>query len=366
MSVNVSKLKSNPRGLNEIFFSGSQSVTKGDEVEWVINDVFAFQATEDCKVSTNASPFVEISAGDIFIIYKRTGSDISSNSSKGLYVFDRDTILRLAYPQETTQDIVIENDNYNNNLNTIIVEADKTPVAKIDLSNSQPYIGEIITVSAASSYAISPSAIASYKWTKNGVNISNASYFTYSNADVRQDDITLVITDTDGRKGNTSAVVNWQRIPSEPPSGGGGGGGVPPPLPNIDFSDTNKGSGRNVTTDSVWMGVGEVISGKSGVGTLRITANTNARPYAKNITVALGLFINGSMVKDGGWVVMTDKNVGKSISTAYEANGFALFSGDVIELKIMRERTSSPRSWDYGLYAGNSGSIGVSLTNRTS
>lgn len=363
MGVNVAKLKSNPRGLNEIFFSGSQSVTKGDEVIWVLDDTFAFQATEDCKVSTNASPFVEISAGDIFIIYKRTDEDIKDNNSKGIYVFDRDTIVRLAYPQETTQDIVIENDNYNNNLNTIIVEADKTPVAKIDVSNAQPYINETITVSGASSYAISPANIASYKWTKNGVHVSSSLAFSYKNTSVRQDDITLVITDSDGKKANTSSVVNWQKIPSEPPSGGGGVD-VPPPLNNIVVSKT-----FNTTfglTDGSAIEIGRFILGKNGTGNVRLTASVPLWTMTNkdgNHTVYLSVSINGVNKADTS-LSIPPSNQGFIISLNKDIGALSLREGDVISLHL-RDANGDPRV-GYTITDNNGNQqLQVSITNRT-
>ncbi|RLC84144.1 MAG: hypothetical protein DRI37_09390, partial [Chloroflexi bacterium] len=127
--------------IGSIFFSGSQTVTKGNAVTWILDDTWAFKATEKCKVSTNASPFVEIGAGQTFLIYKRTQDDIDAGNSKGIYILDRDTVIALAYPQEVTQDLIIENENYNDINNTIIIEADKTPVAIISFSNTSPVVG---------------------------------------------------------------------------------------------------------------------------------------------------------------------------------------------------------------------------------
>jgi len=280
MSTNYSKLKSNVRAIGSIFFSGSQTVTKGDEVIWILDDTWAFQATEDCKVSTNASPFVELKAGSTFIIYKRTQADIDEGNTKGIYIFDRDTVVGLAYPQDVTQDIVIQNDMYNNNYSSVTIEADKTPTAKINASNSKPYVGTSITISGSASYAVAPAHIASYRWTKNGAVVSNSSQFSYKTTRVGQDDITLVITDSDGRKNNTSMGIVVAQIPEKPPVTPPDV--TPPVIPPKPASWTQTYSQQAsylLRVANQWHEIGRLTVGKSGSGTIKVKASTPLRVY---------------------------------------------------------------------------------------
>ena len=202
-------LKANPRGINELFFSGSQTIEKGEEIEWILDETFAFKVTEKCLVSTNASPFVQVYPGDTFIIYKRTQKDRKEGNTKGIYVFDRDTVLGLAYPQEIVQDIIIENDIYNTVQNTVIVESDKTPTAKIEIGSQAPQAGQRVTISFASSYAISPAKITRYQLSMNGKIVHNSTASSYSFTPPRSGlyDLTLVVTDNQGKKGDTSSTM---------------------------------------------------------------------------------------------------------------------------------------------------------------
>ena len=254
MAVNSTALKANVRAVADLFFSGSQTVTKGDEVIWILDETYAFKVTEKCAVSTNASPFVNLQAGDVFIIYKRTEADITAKNAKGIYIFDRDTVVGLAYPQEVTQDIVIENDIYANNYNSVVVEADKTPTAKITVSNIQPTIGDSIKVDGSSSYGVSPATITKWEWRKNGTIVSSAQYFTYVTNRTGQDDITLVVTDNGGRKGNASIGVMIKAKPVVvpppviPPSGGGGGGGSSPSSVRLTATQRKMAVPKNTNT----------------------------------------------------------------------------------------------------------------------
>ena len=36
--------------IGDFFFSGSQSVTKGEEVSWILDETFAFKTSEKCRV----------------------------------------------------------------------------------------------------------------------------------------------------------------------------------------------------------------------------------------------------------------------------------------------------------------------------
>ena len=114
------QLLRNPTNIGDIFFSGSQTVKKGQEVVWILTETWAFKTTEPIGVSMNNTPFVQLTTGQTFII--KQGAK---------YVFDADSVVALAYPQEVTQNIIVENDIYNNNMSTIIVESDKTPSQKL-------------------------------------------------------------------------------------------------------------------------------------------------------------------------------------------------------------------------------------------
>ncbi len=206
----------NPTNIGDIFFSGSQTVTKGNAVTWILDETWAFKATEKCKVSTNASPFVELNSGQTFLIYKRTQGDIDEGNSKGIYIFDRDTVVALAYPQEVTQDLIIENENYNNINNNIVIEADKTPTAKISFSNTSPIVGETITITGKESYAVAPAIIELWEWRINGAVVSTAQEFTHAFPDYGEWDVALKITDNDHQHPATNATEKRINVREKP------------------------------------------------------------------------------------------------------------------------------------------------------
>jgi len=209
----ATELLRNPTNIGDIFFSGSQSVAKGDAVTWIFDDVWAFKATEKCAVSTNATPFVNLSIGQTFIVYKRTQQDIDEGNSKGIYIFDRDTIVALAYPQEVTQDIVIENDIYNNNLSTIIVESDKSPVVNIITSHTSATVGDTITLATTSYSPDDPPSDLFYQWIINGVQVSTAETYQIVAQAQGSFDVVLLVTDAAGRKGNSQIVIAINALP---------------------------------------------------------------------------------------------------------------------------------------------------------
>lgn len=198
MATNYSTLLRNPTNIGDIFFSGSQSVNKGQPVIWVLDETWAFKTTEECAVSMNATPFVTMNAGQTFII--ETGAK---------YIFDRDTVVALAYPQDVTQDIIIPNNIYNNNLDTIIIEADQSPIAKIVQSESVVTVGQGVVLDATTSYSnATPDATPlTYQWYIDGVDEGTAENFTYTTTNVGINDILLIVTDTEGRKADTTSTI---------------------------------------------------------------------------------------------------------------------------------------------------------------
>ena len=194
------QLLRNPTNIGDIFFSGSQPVQKGQEVVWILDETWAFKATEPVAVSMNNTPFVNLNTGQTFII--KQGAK---------YVFDADTIVALAYPQDVTQDIIIENDIYNNNMSTIIVESDKTPIARIVASHTSCIQGTVVTFNGSNSYSPdTPPESLTYQWYIQGQAVSTASSFTYTANTVGAIDVLLVVTDESGRKGDDSYTLAVQ------------------------------------------------------------------------------------------------------------------------------------------------------------
>ena len=106
-------MKNAKQSMGDFYFSGSQSVVKGQAVIWQSTDLFAFRVTEDCMMSTNATPFVKCKQGETFIIRHRTPEDEKLKNQVGIYIFDRDTTISLAYGQSEVEPIIINNENYN-------------------------------------------------------------------------------------------------------------------------------------------------------------------------------------------------------------------------------------------------------------
>lgn len=193
-----------PQNISEFFFSGSQPVYKGEKIAWVSNDSYAFKVTADCKISVNKTPFVFVSSGQVFIIDKGKP-----------YVFDRDTVLGIAYPQEATQDLLIQNDIYNNNKSVITVEADQTPFADAG-SNKVVTDGDIVTL-YGSATPVAPATITSVKWIKNGSTVSTTNQYQFTANTVGTQDYIFQITDSNGRQAQDSMqVVTEAYIPPAP------------------------------------------------------------------------------------------------------------------------------------------------------
>ena len=267
------QLLRNPAQINQIFFSGSQTVTRGDYVKWILDETWAFQVNENVGVSCNHTPFVQLRKGQVFIIAK--GAE---------YVFDKDTVVSLAYPQEETQDIIIENDIYSNNYNTITLEADKQPQAQISLSTTRPEKGD--TVKATSNSYVTDSTAGTtltLEWYVNGskqsgtgksINITAGDYGTETT-------IMLIVKDSNGRKASETKSFRVKEY-------------VAPPPP---FTDSTTRSINNVFTGGT---LGEPLSYTatrtvSGAGTLSVVVPAMANSGAGS-TITLYLYKKGVLL----------------------------------------------------------------------
>ena len=202
------QLLRNATSIGDIFFSGSQTVKKGVEAIWILTDTWAFKATEKCRVSTNASPFITLSAGQTIIIHKRTQADIDAGNHKGIYIFDRDTVVALAYPQEVTQDIIIENDIYNDNVQHINIVNDVSPTAIIMATPTTPEIGESCKIQAGSSYnGKGVTGTLKYVWYLNGVFRGGSEWLSFIPTKLGTHEAVLMVTDVNGRKDSTTRII---------------------------------------------------------------------------------------------------------------------------------------------------------------
>lgn len=199
------QLLRNPTSIGDIFFSGSQSVVRGQAVIWVLTETWAFKATEAVGVSCNETPFVQMDAGQTFII-----------DQGAKYVFDNDTVVALAYPQEVTQDIIIENDIYNDNKNIITIEADQVPYASAG-SNQTVTVNNSITFNGVAS-AVDPATVASTEWFKNGALVATSLKYTHTPTSVGNYDLSFVVTDSNGRKAVDTAVMYVEAYEAPPPT----------------------------------------------------------------------------------------------------------------------------------------------------
>jgi len=348
------RLTANPRGINELFFSGSQSVEKGEEVEWILDETYAFKITEKCRVSTNASPFVEVNSNDVFIIYKRTDDDRDAKNHKGTYVFDRDTVLGLAYPQETTQDIIIENDIYNNTQNTIIVEAEKTPTAKIELKTSNPTAKSKVSISFASSYAVSPATIKKYTLSMNGKKVHDSSSKSYSFTPSRAGlyDLTLVVTDSAGKKGDASYTIHVKEASA--------------PLPTYTQSVSQEVTYNNPHQKLKYasLSMNSSVSGKISISA-SVGLLVQYDPAMKDKSYSLPtlyLMVNNSLKKVNQTpVANTNQRITYTISTSYTGS---LSRGHKIELWYQDENTGVSYRANYSI-AQSPANIQVKVTKRT-
>jgi len=335
----------NPTNIGDIFFSGSQSVQKGNEVTWILDDVWAFKTTEPCGVSMNATPFVQLGAGQTFLVYKRTQADIDAGNSKGIYIFDRDTVVALAYPQEVTQDIIIENDIYNNNLSTVIVEADKTPVANITVS-SPTIVGTQITVSGTSSYPIAPATIVSYEWKKNGVSMGTASSFNYTATVSQVDEIQLIITDSDGRKATAINTINVEPAPVFDD--------IYVEKAGIDINNMNE----DVETTIIYA----FNSPISATGDVNVTVSIPVESVLDGSTARVRIKKNGVTVSTQDTYV--GGNQAKVCMCVYTVTGTVLSTDSWTATLI--DNSGSAREYDVGIYANSTSPQGVlNITNRT-
>jgi len=344
----MAQLVRNPTNIGDIYFSGSQTVKKGQEVTWILDDTWAFKATEDCAVSTNASPFVNLKTGSTFLIYKRTQEDIDAGNQRGIYIFDRDTVVALAYPQEVTQDIIIENDNYNNNYNAITIEANQMPTAKITKSVQDPIVGQAVILSATSSIAVPPATLVSYEWRIDNVLHSTASSFSFTPTAITTYGVTLTVTDSDGRKNVVSDSVRAK---------------AKPVYPDIVYSFTSNISKAGINTEHKQFQLLENINiPTTGTGSVNITISTGFKNTSrlKKSGMLVRIFINGVPRKEFNF---TQNKLTQSSHTFIYTYTGTLRNSDDVSATI--EMTGYGGTFNYGTAGGASTQAKIKVTNRT-
>jgi len=344
----MTQLVRNPTNIGDIYFSGSQTVKKGQEVTWILDDTWAFKATEDCAVSTNASPFVNLKTGSTFLIYKRTQDDIDAGNQKGIYIFDRDTVVALAYPQDVTQDIIIENDIYNNNYNAITIEADQMPTAKITKSVQEPIVNQWVTLSATSSIAVPPATLVAYEWRIDNVVKSTAPSFGFLPTAITTYGVTLTVTDSDGRKNVVSDSLKAKPKPV---------------YDDIVYDFTSEISRKEENQEHAEFPFLEIIRvPKSGTGTIQIKISTGFKNESslRKSGMLVRVYINGVPRKEFNFT--QDKGIQSSHTFIYTYTGTLNSSDDVYATITM---TGFGGAFSYGEYGGASTQANIKITNRT-
>ena len=327
MGKGRSILMRTPTDISSIFFSGSQSVTKGAAVTWILEDTWAFKTTEKCAVSTNASPFVQLDAGQTFLIYKRTQADIDAGNYKGIYVFDRDTILALAYSQEVTQDIVIENDIYNNNMSNITIEGDLAPIVSAG-GNKAIVIGQSVDLkgSAVAKQPTPPPAnpvtIASVKWLLDGVTVSTSYDYTFKGTALGSKQLVFMATDSGGRIASDRISVNVKDVPELP---------KPYVVTNSFYLDINSDS------EGRWANVIQVEIAKNVTGVNTITAAIPIAKFRDTIGFWLRIVKNGNIELGRAHYMATDSVVHMFNITETDTNAA---TGDTYTVQINKDTNS--------------------------
>ena len=156
--------------------------------------------------------------------------------------------MALAYPQEVTQDIIVENDIYNNNLSTINIEADKTPIAVISASEVTPVINTTVHFKSTSYSPDAPPAALTQTWYINGIIVSTALEFNYSFSELGTQNIMLIVEDEHGRKSDAQLGIKVQEKPIQQP---------------IIYADTSQFSGE--VPEAVWTPIFSVTATKAAV-----------------------------------------------------------------------------------------------------
>jgi len=313
-------------------FSGSQTVTKGQPVVWILDEFDAFKLTEKCKISMDATPFVTFKGGNEFIIKKGA-----------TYIFDRDTEVALAYPQEKTQDILIENKNYNDINNNITIEADKAPVAHAG-SNQRITIGQTVKL-IASDYPIPPATITAREWKLNGVVKATTNVFTYLPSVVRRDDLIYTVTDSTGRKASDSLYVDIQ---------------AKPVIPDIVQSEVGKGGGNDIYSHTNPWIMNRMTVQKGGTGAIIAEASIPITlKYGGRVKFSVDLLINGTQV-DTEYYTNGSPHTSYTLKLKGGYNG-TIHSGGTVEIRV---RVIKGAIEKIGAYAGTL-QTKLKVTNRT-
>lgn len=320
--------------IGEFFFSGSQAVFKGEEVAWILDETFAFKTTEECAVSANYTPFVNLSAGQTFIIKKSMP-----------YIFDRDTVVGLAYPQENIQDIIIENDIYNNNMSTINIEANSAPTVSAGV-NQIITIGDEVTI-YSTAVPVSPATISSYSWLINGSQVGTTANYTFTPSATGDIELTLIVTDSDGRKAYDSVIVTVEALPV---------------LDDITMSTTFKYDFGLINTS--WRRIGALVADEAGTGTVTVTGSvpiwTLGTDEKHDVNVRI---LQNSTVVATGTADIPASNTGFIVTCSGVNSNTEVETGDDFHLEIQDEDgASNDTIKDNGNYFNE---IQVVISDRT-
>lgn len=304
--------------VGEFFFSGSQSVKKGQEVAWISDDIFAFKTTEECAVSANKTPFILVGAGQTFII------------KKGMtYIFDIDTVIGLAYPQENVQDLLIQNDIYNNNMSTINIEANSAPTVSAG-ANQIITLGESVTL-YSTAVPVSPATISAYSWLINGTEVATTANYTYTPSAVGDTELTLIVTDSDGRKAYDSVVVTTEPVPAVVP---------------VLYTDSSQYSGS--ITEASWIPIFQVTATETSTSAtcdLDYTAGFRASWSTSGVyypsSASIRLTIAGTVVYSGTISSPNPSSYSMWLKTATSSFTHTITNGDVIKLEVYWTDASS-------------------------
>lgn len=328
-------LRINAPSISDFYFSGSQSVLKGQEVAWILEDTFAFRTTEECAVSANKTPFVNLSSGQVFII------------KKGMpYIFDRDTVVGLAYPQEDVQDIIIENDIYNNNMSTINIEANSAPTVSAG-ANQVITVGESVTL-YSTAIPVSPATISSYSWLINGSQVATTANYSYTPSVTGETELTIIVVDSDGRKAYDSVLVTAESAPI---------------VQDLIYTDNTQL--ESIIAESTWTPVLQVTADQTVVNapcildysagfTATLTVNQRYKPN----TISLRLTINGVSVYTDTMYAPSNLSSRQSwLKVGHSEFTSTVNSGDIIRLEAYWTDTDSLARLDSSAYGAINGEL---------
>lgn len=230
----LSCLLNNPKGSFEVdLLNGPKEVNLVHSGIWAVN--CTARTNIDLEASYNTSVEVknlkpEASIANVSLIEGTLGSYLIEVSSSDPDGFVQEGTLEVSNPDSTktvyttlqSQEVtlvsagtyeltyVVKDDEgaiSEPAVHTIVVE-NKLPVAQITASTLSPYVGDPVTLSAASSYD-QDGEIASYKWTYNG-SFSEGSEYTVQFDSPGTKTISLQVIDNEGGVGSTTLTLNVQ------------------------------------------------------------------------------------------------------------------------------------------------------------